>query len=84
MADRAEIERLLNQTGRTLEGLPVSYEPEEAMKAYKRGKERGWTLGEVILHQSDVIELLVGALRDSQDKQKEQSERIDVLREMME
>ena len=65
MTDRVEIERLLNMTGRTLEGLPENYEPEEAMKASKRGKERGWTLGEVILHQSDVIELLVGALRDA-------------------
>ena len=84
MTDRAEIECLLNQTGRTLEGLPDNYDPEEAMKASKRGRERGWTQGEVILHQSDVIELLVGALRDALDKQKEQSERIDVLREMME
>lgn len=68
MTDRAEIERLLNMTGRTLEGLPENYEPEEALKAYKRGKEHGWTLGEVILHQSAVIELLVGALRDALDK----------------
>lgn len=72
MTDRAEIERLLNMTGRTLEGLPESYEPEEAMKAYKRGKERGWTLGEVILHQSDVIELLVGALRDALPSEKQE------------
>ena len=68
MTDRAEIERLLNMTGRTLEGLPEHYEPEEALKASKRGKERGWTQGEVILHQSDVIELLVVALRDSEPK----------------
>lgn len=69
MTDRAEIERLLNQTGRTLEGLPESYESEDALKASKRGRERAWTLGEVILHQSDVIELLTGALRDSLEKQ---------------
>lgn len=68
MTDRAEIECLLNMTGRTLEGLPDNYDPEEAMKASKRGGERGWTLGEVILHQYDVTELLVGALRDALDK----------------
>ena len=43
MTDRAEIERLLHMTGRTLEELPAH----------------------MILHQSAVIELLVGALRDA-------------------
>ena len=70
MTNRDEIERLLNKTCRTLEGLPESYEPEEAMKAHKRCKERGWTLGEMIMHQADVIELLVGALQDSEPKRK--------------
>ncbi len=45
MTSKAEIERLLNQTGRTLEGLP---------------EEHG---------MSDVIELLVDALKDALDKQ---------------
>ena len=83
MTDRAEIERLLNMTGRTLEGLPDTYDPEFVARSLKGGR-CGWTIGGLICHQSDVIELLVSALRDSLDKQKEQSERIDVLREMIE
>lgn len=67
MTDRAEIERLLNQTGRTLEGLPKEYDIE-----FVSGVEDeypGWYLkSNYILHQSDVIELLVGALRDALDK----------------
>lgn len=68
MTDRAEIERLLNQTGRTLEGLPKEY-PGDKCRAV--GRVRGLTpavAGNSILHQSDVIELLVGALRDALDK----------------
>ena len=67
MTDRAEIERLLNQTGRTLEGLPKEYDIE-----FVSGVEDeypGWYLkSNLILHQSDVIELLVSALRDSEPK----------------
>lgn len=81
MTDRAEIERLLNMTGRTLEGLPEEYPIETVDKI---SCMTNWEYSNRILHQSDVIELLVGALRDALDKQKEQSERIDVLREMME
>jgi hypothetical protein len=90
MTDRAEIERLLNQTGRTLEGLPEQYDDYAVMKRINEvtGSYRcaGNTalLASNSLHQSDVIELLVGALRDALDKQREQSERIDVLREMLE
>lgn len=67
MTDRAEIERLLNQTGRTLEGLPNSYSMQEVDNRFKRiiGV---WRFGDFVLHQSDVIELLVGALRDALDK----------------
>ena len=68
MTDRAEIERLLNQTGRTLEELPKSYSIERMVTT---GRSRGATpyeSGKTILHQSDVIELLVGALRDALDK----------------
>lgn len=83
MTDRAEIERLLNQTGRTLEGLPNSYSMQEVDCRFK-DIAGSWRFGDLVLHQSDVIELLVGALRDALDKQKEQSDRIDVLREMME
>lgn len=61
MTDRAEIERLLNQTGRTLEGLPEEHSEEERTNALSTFVP--W--GEVICHQSDVIELLVGALRDA-------------------
>lgn len=69
MTDRAEIERLLNQTGRTLEGLPEFYPEEQAHALYCEvvGKKELWE--NRVLHQSDVIELLVGALRDALDKQ---------------
>ena len=69
MTDRAEIERLLNQTGRTLEGLPKEY-PGDRCRAV--GRAHGLTpavAGNSLLHQSDVIELLVAALRDALDKQ---------------
>lgn len=62
MTDRAEIERLLNQTGRTLEGVTkveIGY-----------GSRRNGKTASIIKHQSDVIELLVGALRDALDVQK--------------
>lgn len=76
MTDRAEIERLLNQTGRTLEGLPtqddywysddyVDRNEEIGMMMYRSGFKRNEPY---ILYQSDVIELLVGALRDALDK----------------
>lgn len=78
MTDRAEIERLLNQTGRTLEGLPtqddywysddyVDRNEEIGMMMYRSGFKRNEPY---IMHQSDVIELLVGALRDALDKPK--------------
>lgn len=67
MNDRAEIERLLNQTGRTLEGLPKTYDPEFVARSLKGGR-CGWTIGGFICHQSDVIELLVGALKDVLDE----------------
>ena len=67
MTDRAEIERLLNQTGRTLEGLPSTYDTEFVANALRGGKN-GWTIGGYICHQSDVIELLIGALRDALEK----------------
>ena len=61
MTDRAEIERLLNQTGRTLEGVTkveIGY-----------GSRRNGKTASIIKHQSDVIELLVGALRDALEAQ---------------
>ena len=71
MTDRAEIERLLNQTGRTLEGLPERYDDIAVKERIKEltGSYR-WAgtsalLASHSLHQSDVIELLVGALRDA-------------------
>ena len=77
MTDRAEIERLLNQTGRTLEGLPtqddywysdnyVDRNEEIGMMMYRSGFKRNEPY---IMHQSDVIELLVGALRDALEAQ---------------
>ena len=64
MTDRAEIERLLNQTGRTLEVIPKRHSVEEWDKWVRTP---GISL-EQLCHQSDVIELLVGALRDALDK----------------
>ena len=57
MTDRAEIERLLNQTGRTLESVT---KVETGYESRRNGKTMS-----VIMHQSDVIELLVGALKDA-------------------
>lgn len=76
MTDRAEIERLLKRTGRTLEGLPtqddywysddyVDRNEEIGMMMYRSGFKRNEPY---IMHQSDVIELLVGAIRDALDK----------------
>lgn len=61
MTDRAEIERLLNQTGRTLEGLPERYD----IVRWNRAANMPGAPLDIICHQSDVIELLVGALRDA-------------------
>lgn len=74
MTERAEIERLLNQTGRTLEGLPCGYNPYKIGGVEKeyRFADRSvdtYSMANRILHQSDVIELLVGALRDALDVQ---------------
>lgn len=68
MTDRAEIERLLNQTGRTLEGLPEEYTSWAAIETARRVGNTSIKVGNMLLHQSDVIELLVGALRDALDK----------------
>lgn len=75
MTDRAEIERLLNQTGRTLEGLPKRYSNHECTDLFD--SIPATTLVDVtieicnkVLHQSDVIELLVGALRDALPSEK--------------
>lgn len=64
MTDRAEIERLLNQTGRTLEVIPKRHSVEEWDKWVRTP---GISL-EQLCQQSDVIELLVSALRDALDK----------------
>ena len=67
MTSREEIERLLNQTGRTLEGLPKWYEHERRLDVDR--EYPGLTSkANHIAHQSDVIELLVAALRDALDK----------------
>lgn len=68
MTDRAEIERLLNMTGRTLEGLPVRYSDRERDDAVSPIGLSFDAVGDRICHQSDVIELLVVALRDSEPK----------------
>ena len=69
MTDREEIERLLNQTGRTLEGLPERYPIWAARETVNRIGGSTGKVGNMLLHQSDVIELLIGALRDALDKQ---------------
>lgn len=64
MTEREEIERLLQMTGRTLDSLPKHYDIEHLIEI--ADKYAGW-IGEShqIAHQSDVIELLIGALRDA-------------------
>ena len=72
MTDRAEIERLLNRTGRTLNDLPERYPVDKIMAV---GRLRGVNIkeaGKTILHQSDVIELLVSALRDALEDRTEE------------
>ena len=70
MTSREEIERLLNQTGRTLEGLPKLYSSPEVEAAITVAGDTRIQTGNMLLHQSDVIVLLVGALRDVLDKPK--------------
>ena len=73
MTDRSEIERLLKQTGRTLEGLPTQDEYLRSEDCGARYRAIGEAMSNAkflnnvpfMLHQSDVIELLVGALRDA-------------------
>ena len=84
MTDRAEIERLLNQTGRTLKGLPTQ-------DGYIDREDYGDRFDDVMsemeatgfihipafmIHRSDVIELLVGALRDALDKPKQKRQSV--------
>lgn len=64
MTDRTEIERLLQMTGRTLEGLPERYD----IVRWNRAANMPGAPLDIICHQSDVIELLVGALRDALEK----------------
>jgi hypothetical protein len=68
MNNCAEIERLLQMTGRTLEGLPKLYSSPEAEAAITVVGDTRIQTGNMLLHQSDVIVLLVGALRDALDK----------------
>ena len=68
MTDRAEIERLLNQTGRTLEGTERHKPIVDCVNAFNERGGGVTSVGNALLHQSDVIELLVAALRDALDK----------------
>ena len=65
MTERSEIERLLQMTGRTLEGLPEFYPEGQQQEVYDEVIERRELWENRVLRQSDVIELLVGALRDA-------------------
>lgn len=67
MTERAEIERLLQKTGRTLEGLPVFYPEDQQQKLYREVTEKRELWENRVLHQCDVIELLIDALRDALD-----------------
>ena len=71
MIDRAGIELLLNATGRTLEGLPEEYPIE---KVDKIACMTDWEHANHILHQSDVIELLVDALVDATEANRQTEE----------
>lgn len=73
MKNREEIERLLQMTGRTLKWLPEDYGDKklELWNSFRDktfGHIKSFDMANRILHQSDVIELLVGALRDALDK----------------
>ena len=77
MTSREEIESLLNQTGRTLEGLPLDYEMRFYTERIEPHRDGGgfaneYSMAHEILHQSDVIELLVGALRDALEDRTEE------------
>ena len=65
MTDRKEIERLLNATGRTLDSLPSVHPEDERRAAGGVCWITAGMAGKMILHQNDVIELLVDALRDA-------------------
>lgn len=65
MTSREEIERLLGQTGRTLEGLPKLYSSPEAEAAITVAGDTRIQIGNMLLHQNNVIFLLVDALRDA-------------------
>jgi hypothetical protein len=77
MTDSAEIERLLQMTGRTLKGLPTQegYIDREDYRdrfddVMSEMEATGFAhIPVFMIHLSDVIELLVGALRDALDKQ---------------
>lgn len=64
MTKQYEIERLLKMTGRTLECIQKKHSIKELADAARRPE----TSLEVICQQSDVIELLIGALKDVLDK----------------
>ena len=66
MTERTEIERLLQKTGRTLEELPEFYPEDQQQKLYREVIEKQELWENRVLHQSDVIELLIGALQDSE------------------
>lgn len=73
MTNREEIERLLNLTGRTLEGLPTlnEYRKRDLKTTCEAMQASGiYEAFPFIMHQSDVIELLIGALRDALDRPK--------------
>lgn len=65
MTERKEIERLLQMTGRTLEDLPKAYPLDKCIATGRRKDVMPEELGSFILHQSDVIEQLISALRDA-------------------
>lgn len=67
MTERTEIERLLQKTGRTLEGLPEFYPEDQQQKLYREVTEKRELWENRVLHQCDVIELLIDALRDALD-----------------
>lgn len=67
--NREEIEYMLNQTGRTLKGLPEFYPEDQQEKLYREITEKRELWENRVLHQSNVIELLVDALRDTLNSQ---------------
>lgn len=77
MTDRSEIERLLSMTGRTLDDLPKEWSAAKLVAVKWFADDNFGSKAKMLCHQSDVIELLIEALRDALEKQRVESPKED-------